>query len=71
MSVMVAVAARQMQFVAGPQSHTFHVCAEHLPDLYRSWYANGLFYTIERWTVTVVDPADEIECDSCRGEDGP
>ena len=71
MSVHVAVAARQMQFCAGPQSHTFYACAEHLPDLYRSWYANGLFYTVEQWKVTVADPDDEIACDSCRGEEGP
>lgn len=71
MSVQHAVAARQMQFVAGPQSHTFYACSRHLSDLLKPWYANDLFYTTERWTVLVIDPGAEIPCDSCRGEDGP
>jgi hypothetical protein len=66
-----AIAARRMQFVAGPQSHVFHACATHQGDLLRPWYANDLFFAVPRWPVEAVNPDDEIGCDSCRGEDGP
>jgi hypothetical protein len=71
MSVATAVVSRRMQFCAGPESTVFYACERHRSDLDRPWYANQLFYTLDRWPIEPVNEDDDIACDSCRGEDGP
>lgn len=63
---MSAIACRQMQFVAGPQAHTFYACPEHRPELDRTWIANELFYAVKDWPVEAVDADEDYACDFCR-----
>jgi hypothetical protein len=66
-----AVVSQRLQFVSGPETHVFYACDRHRESLGKPWYENGLFFALPEWPAEPVDKAEEIECDYCRGEEGP
>lgn len=64
----VAVWSRKLQFCAGPNDYTFHVCDECKPCLEGAWptITPSLFFSTPDEPIRPVDPDDEIGCDGCR-----
>lgn len=67
--IAFATRSRVLQFRAGPNEHRFYACDRHTPNLLKGDV--DLFFG-RSWDVSQAEnPEDEIECDWCRGEDGP
>lgn len=58
-----------LQFQSGPNEHRFYACERHVPQLLAG--DMQLFFGRNYDVSEPVDADDEIECDWCRGEDGP
>lgn len=58
-----AIASRQLQFTAGPQSEVFYACEQHRALLDTGF---GCFYPTKNHPVEPVDDAEEMSCDLCR-----
>lgn len=61
---MIAICFRVLQFVAGPNEHTFYACPEH------KHYLEGeadvdLFFSTSGDLLEEVNPEDEFRCDFC------
>lgn len=65
-----AVASRLFQFCAGPETHRFYACQGHAARLATD-SPSSVFLLLVGQPIRAEDEDDDIDCDYCRGEDGP